>query len=608
MPPALRNVAIIAHVDHGKTTLVDALLRQSGAFRENQQVAECVMDSNDLERERGITILAKNTSVIWKDVRINLIDTPGHADFGGEVERVLRMADGVLLLVDAAEGPKPQTRFVLKKALGYGLKPIVIVNKMDKPDARPQEVLNEIFDLFIELDAHEHQLDFPILYTIGRDGTCKARLEDAWSDLGPLFDAILAAIPAPAGDAAAPLQILVSNIDYNDYVGRMAIGRIMSGTVRADQPVALMKRTGGRRDGKVVDLRVFVNLRRDRVESAAAGDIVCIAGLPEVDIGDTIACIENPAALPPIEVDEPTLSMIFLVNDSPLSGEEGQYVTSRHLRERLQRELRSNVALRVEDTDAPNRWKVSGRGLLHLSILIETMRREGYELQVMKPQVILRETAEGPLEPVEVATVDVPEEYAGKVIELFGSRKGSPAKMEIKRGRAHFLFRVPSRGLIGLASRLLNATRGEAVMHHAFDAYEPYKGPITQRITGALVSMSNGPATTYALNDLQDRGTFFVGPGDRVYEGMVVGENPKDIDIVVNVCRRKHLTNMRASTAEATIVLAAPKRFSLEEALEYVSDDELVEVTPKTIRLRKQILDQRSRRRAEKALDGAPGA
>ncbi len=385
----------------------------------------------------------------------------------------------------------------------------------------------------------------------------------------------------------------------------MAIGRIVGGTVRADQPVVLIKRTGGRQEGKIVDLRVFVNLRRDKVAAAEAGDIVCIAGIPEVDIGDTIACVEDPRALPPIEVDEPTLSMIFLVNDSPFSGEEGQFVTSRHLRERLQRELRSNVALGLEDTDAPNRWKVSGRGLLHLSILIETMRREGYELQAMKPQVILHEAADGPHEPVEVATVDVPEEYAGKVIELFGGRKGVAVKMEMKRGRAHFLFRIPSRGLIGLASRLLNATRGEAVMYHAFDTYEPYKGPIAQRITGALVSMGTGPATTYALNDLQDRGTFFVGPGDRVYEGMVVGENPKDLDIVVNVCRRKHLTNMRASTAEATVVLAAPKRFSLEEALEYVTEDELVEVTPKTIRLRKQILDERTRRRAEKALEEA---
>jgi GTP-binding protein len=603
MPPALRNIAIIAHVDHGKTTLVDALLRQSGAFRDNQEVAECVMDSNDLERERGITILAKNTSVTWKGVRINIIDTPGHADFGGEVERVLRMADGVLLLVDAAEGPKPQTRFVLKKALGYHLKPIVVVNKMDKPDARPQEVLNEIFDLFIELDASEAQLDFPIVYAIGRDGKCKMRPEDDWSDFTPLFDAVLAAIPAPTGDAAAPLQILVSNIDYNDYVGRMAIGRIVGGTVRADQAVTLMKRTGGRESGKVVDLRVFMNLKREKVEAAPAGDIVCIAGLPEVDIGDTITGAEDPVALPPIEVDAPTLSVIFLVNDSPFSGVDGQYVTSRHLRERLDRELRSNVALRVEGTEAPNRWKVSGRGLLHLSILLETMRREGYEVQVMKPQVILREANGESLEPVEVATVDVPETYAGKVIELFGTRKGVASKMEIRRGRAHFLFRIPSRGLIGLASRLLNATRGEAVMYHAYDAYEPFKGPIPQRITGALVSMATGPATTYALNDLQDRGTFFVEPGEQVYEGMVVGENPKALDIVVNVTRKKHLTNMRMSTAEATIVLNTAKRLVLEEALEYVAEDEFVEITPKSIRLRKNILDQRMRRRAEKTDD-----
>jgi GTP-binding protein len=608
MPPALRNVAIIAHVDHGKTTLVDALLRQSGAFRENQEVAVCVMDSNDLERERGITILAKNTSVTWRDVRINLIDTPGHADFGGEVERVLRMADGVLLLVDAAEGPKPQTRFVLKKALGYRLKPIVVINKMDKSDARPQEVLNEIFDLFIELDAHDAQLDFPILYTIGRDGRSKRRIEDGWSDLAPLFDTILEAVHPPAGDPDAPLQILVSNIDYNDYVGRMAIGRISGGTVRQDLPVTLLKRIGDRQEGKIVDLRVFINLKRDRIEAAGAGDIVCIAGLPEVDIGDTIAGGPDPRPLPPLEVDAPTLSMIFFANDSPFSGEEGSFVTSRHLRDRLAKERRSNVALRVEDTDAPNAFKVSGRGLLHLSILIETMRREGFELQVMKPQVILQESGGRTLEPVEIATVDVPEAYAGRVIELFGGRKGTVAKMDVKRGRAQFLFRIPSRGLIGLASRLMNTTRGEAVMYHAYDAYEPHKGPIPHRLTGALVSMASGPATSYALDDLQDRGTFFIAPGDRVYEGMVVGENPKDLDIVVNVCRKKHLTNIRASTAEATTVLATPKRFSLEEALEYMAEDELVEVTPKNIRLRKRILDQRMRRRAEKAIEEAAGS
>jgi GTP-binding protein len=595
----LRNVAIIAHVDHGKTTLVDHLLRQSGAFRSNQEVAECVMDSNALERERGITILAKNTSVLYRGVKINIIDTPGHHDFGGEVERVLRMADGCLLLVDAADGPMPQTRFVLRKALGHGLSPIVVINKLDKPDARPQEVLEEIFYLFIELEAGDAQMDFPVVYAIGRSGRSKRRLEEDWKDLTPLFETILERVPPPRGDAAAPLQISVANIDYNEYVGRMAIGRVAHGTVRAGMPVTLLKRDGARVAGTVAELQTFVNLRKEKVAEAAAGEIVCVVGIPQVDIGDTIAGGEDPRPLPFPKIEEPTLSMHFMVNDSPFSGREGQFVTSRHLGERLRRETLSDVALRVEPL-GPDEWKVSGRGLLHLGILLENMRREGYELQVSKPEMITRREGERLLEPVELAMVDVPNEYAGRVIELFGARKGYVEKMDQRHERTHFLFRIPARGLVGLPSKLLSATRGQAILHTSFEGYEDWKGDIPERQAGVLIAQEEGEATTYALDHLQSRGVFFVTPGTRVYEGMIVGEHCKDTDLVVNVAKRKRLTNMRASTADATIVLPQARIFGLEEALEYINEDELVEITPKSIRMRKKILDATRRKRVSR--------
>jgi len=592
----LRNIAIIAHVDHGKTTLVDFLLRQSGAFRSNQEVTDCVMDSNDLERERGITILAKNTSVFWKGTKINIIDTPGHQDFGGEVERVLRMADGCLLLVDAADGPMPQTRFVLRKALGHGLQPIVVINKLDKPEARPKEVLEEIFYLFIELEATNAQMDFPVVYAIGRAGQSKLKLEDPWSDFKPLFDTVLKRVPPPKGDPSKPLQISVANIDYNDYVGRMAIGRISNGVARPGIPVTLLKRDGSRIPSQITELYTFVNLKREKAARAEAGEIVVVVGCPQVDIGDTIAGGETPEPLPFPKIEEPTLSMHFMANDSPFSGREGQFVTSRNVGDRLMKETLSDVALRVEQL-GPDEWKVSGRGLLHLGILLENMRREGYELQVSKPEMITK-TIDGVLmEPVELALVDVPNEYAGRVIEIFGSRKGFVEKMDQRHERTHFTFRIPARGLVGLQSRLLSATRGQAVIHTSFEGYEEWKGDIPDRQAGVLIAMERGEATTYALDSLQSRGLFFVVTGTKVYEGMVVGEHCKDRDLVCNVAKKKRLTNMRAASADWTVALAQPRIFALEEALEYINEDELVEITPKSIRMRKKILDENRRRR-----------
>jgi GTP-binding protein len=592
----LRNIAIIAHVDHGKTTLVDHLLRQSGAFRSNQELTECVMDSNDLERERGITILAKNTSVSYRGTKINIIDTPGHHDFGGEVERVLRMADGCLLLVDAADGPMPQTRFVLRKALGHGLQPIVVVNKLDKPEARPKEVLEEIFYLFIELEASDRQMDFPVVYAVGRAGQSKLRLEDPWSNLGPLFDTILARVPAPRGDVSAALQISVANIDYNDYVGRMAIGRIARGVARPGASVTVLKRDGRRLPAQIAEIHTFENLIREKSAEAPAGEIVCLVGVPDVDIGDTIAEGEDPQPLPFPKIEEPTLSMHFMVNDSPFCGREGQFVTSRHLGDRIRRETLSDVALRVEPL-GPDEWKVSGRGLLHLGILLENMRREGYELQVSRPEMITKRENGVLLEPVEIAYVDVPNEIAGRVIELFGSRKGFVEKMDQRHERTHFIFRIPARGLVGLQSRLLSATRGQAVMHTSFEGYEEWKGAIPERQAGVLIALEVGEATSYALDNLKTRGTFFLTPGTRVYGGMVVGEHCKDTDLVVNVAKKKRLTNMRTSTADATVVLAQPRILGLEEALEYIHEDELVEITPKSVRMRKKILDETRRRR-----------
>jgi GTP-binding protein len=592
----LRNIAIIAHVDHGKTTLVDFLLRQSGAFRANQEVTDCVMDSNALERERGITILAKNTSVTYKGTKINIIDTPGHQDFGGEVERVLRMADGCLLLVDAADGPMPQTRFVLRKALGHGLQPIVVINKLDKPDARPKEVLEEIFYLFIELEAADAQMDFPVVYAVGRAGQSKLHLEDEWSDFRPLFDTILKRVPPPKGDPAAPFQLSVANIDYNDYVGRMAIGRIANGTVRTGMDVLLLKRDGTRVPGQIAELLTFENLKREKKKDAPAGEIVCVVGIPEVDIGDTIADVLGPVALPFPKIEEPTLSMHFMVSDSPFSGREGALVTSRNVGDRLKKETYSDVALKVEPL-GPDEWKVSGRGLLHLGILLENMRREGYELQVSKPEMITKKINGVLMEPVEIAMVDVPNDYAGRVIEIFGSRKGFVEKMDQRHERTHFIFRIPARGLVGLQSRLLSATRGQAVIHTSFEGYEEWKGDIPDRQAGVLIAMEEGEATTYALDGLQSRGTFFTPVGTKVYAGMVVGEHCKDRDLVVNIARKRKLTNMRAASADWTVALPQPRIFALEEALEYINEDELVEITPKSIRMRKKILDETRRRR-----------
>ncbi|HLY11642.1 MAG TPA: translational GTPase TypA [Planctomycetota bacterium] len=592
----LRNIAIIAHVDHGKTTLVDFLLRQSGAFRSNQETTDCVMDSNPLERERGITILAKNTSIVYKGTKINIVDTPGHADFGGEVERVLRMADGCLLLVDAADGPMPQTRFVLKKALGHGLQPIVVINKLDKPESRPKEVLDEIFYLFMELEANDTQMDFPVVYAIGRTGQSKLKLEDEWSDFRPLFDTILKRVPPPKGDPTAPLQISVANIDYNEYVGRMAIGRISNGVAKTGAQVSILKRDGGKTPGVLTEVQTFVNLRREKTKEAPAGEIVVIVGCPQVDIGDTIAGGENPVALPFPKIEEPTLSMHFMVNDSPFSGREGTLVTSRNVGDRLMKETLVDVALKVEQI-GPDEWKVSGRGLLHLGILLENMRREGYELQVSKPEMITKKINDVLMEPVEIAMVDVPNEYSGRVIEIFGSRKGFVEKMDQRHERTHFSFRIPARGLVGLQSRLLSATRGQAVIHTSFEGYEEWKGDIPDRASGVLIAMEQGETTTYALDGLQSRGIFFTPVATKVYAGMIVGENNKETDLVVNIARKRKLTNMRAASADWTLVLAQPRIFSLEEALEYINDDELVEITPKSIRMRKKVLDELKRRR-----------
>ena len=594
----VRNIAIIAHVDHGKTTLVDQFLKQSGTFRSNQQIqnVERIMDSNELERERGITILAKNTSINYKGVKINIIDTPGHADFGGEVERVLKMADGVLLLVDAAEGTMPQTRFVLRKALGYNLKPLVVINKIDRPDARCTEVLNEVFDLFVELNATDEQLDFTVVYASGREGYAKLSLDDDNRDITPLLDTILCYVPKPDGDSDAPLQIQISSLDYNDYVGRIGIGRVYTGTVNAGQQIVRIDKSGNHTTQKVVEVFTFTGLGRQSVKSACAGDIVAITGIEEIDISDTIASVENPQIVPRINIDEPTISMIFSVNNSPFSSQDGKYVTSRNLRERLYRELRSNVALKVEDTETPDALRISGRGLLHLSILIENMRREGYELQVSKPKVIFKELNGLKAEPVEYVVIDVPKEFEGQVISLLGARKGEMLSMDSDKDITHFEFKMPSRGLIGMRNRILSSTRGEAVMYHSFYDYEPFKGDITHRIQGVLISMATGEVTAYALEALQDRGIMFVKPGDRVYEGMIVGEHCEQNDISVNVIRAKKATNIRCANAEKGIKLQPPREFSLELALEYIEDDELVEITPGTFRLRKKLLTENERK------------
>jgi GTP-binding protein len=589
--PLRRNVAIVAHVDHGKTTLVDALLKQSGAFRANQQVVERVMDNTDLERERGITILAKNTAVHYRDFLINIVDTPGHADFGGEVERTLSMVDGVMLLVDASEGPLPQTRFVLRKALERGLPPIVVLNKIDRADARPQEVLNEVYDLFIDLDATEDQIDFPVLYTNAREGVATTEPGGAGEDLGLLFEAIVEHVPPPRGDVASPLQLLVANLDSSDYLGRIAIGRIFNGTVRLNDPVAVVKLDGAVQETKVTKLFAFDGLKRVEINQAAAGDIVCLAGIADITIGETIASPEHRIAIPPIAVDEPTVSMIFGVNTSPTAGKDGQYVTSRNLRDRLAKELLGNVSIRVEDTDTPEQLKVIGRGELQLSILIEMMRREGYELQVSRPDIVTKEIDGVRMEPVEDLVIDVPEEYQGVVIAQAGMRRGVLSKMvNHGSGRVRLEFRIPARGLIGFRSQFLTDTKGTGIMNHIFAGWEPWHGAIAARSAGVLVADRPGVATAFAIFNLQERGEIFVEPGIAVYEGMIVGENARQNDMDVNVTKEKKQTNMRASTADEAIRLIPPRQLSLEQAIEFINDDELVEVTPRSIRLRKRIL------------------
>ena len=592
----IRNIAIIAHVDHGKTTLIDQLLKQSNIFRQNQVVQEQFLDSNDLERERGITILSKNISIPFKDAKINLIDTPGHSDFGGEVERVLKMADGVLLLVDSFEGPMPQTRFVLEKALHLHLKPIVVINKIDRPDNRPEEVLDEIYDLFIDLDAEEHQLDFPVIYASGRSGWGVKNLSDERKDLVPLLDSIIENIPQPVFEDGT-VQMQVTTLDYNDYVGRIGIGRIFRGTLKKNDPLSIIKRNGSINKIALKQLFVFEGIERIETEKVLAGDICAIVGVEDIDIGDTIADSENPEPLPIIAIDEPTISMNFTVNTSPFYGKEGKYVTSRHLHDRLQKELQQNVALQVHETGSPDTYKVSGRGILHLSILIENMRREGYELAIGAPKVIYKEIDGKKAEPIEILVVDVPSESSGKVIELVGQKKGELVKMEQKGSLTKLEFHIPSRGLMGLRNKVLTVTAGEGIMHHRFYQYEYFKGSITQRQSGVLISMHEGQATAYAIDSLQDRGKFFIEPGDIVYQGQIVGEYNKDNDIEVHVNRGKKLTNMRASGADKAAKIAPAIKFTLEECLEYIKDDELVEVTPKSIRMRKLFLDPNERKR-----------
>jgi len=594
----IRNIAIIAHVDHGKTTLVDAMLRQSGVFRANQEVIERVMDSNELERERGITILAKNTAVFYHEVKINIVDTPGHSDFGGEVERALKMVDGVMLLVDASEGPLPQTRYVLGKALEAKLPPIVVINKIDRPDARAQEVLNEIYDLFIDLDAAEDQLDFPVLYTNAKLGTATADPKKPGQDLQPLFESIVSTIPQPAGDAAGPLQILVANLDYSDYLGRLAIARVFNGTLRTGEEVGIAKLEGSLERVKITKLFSFSGLKRVDIEGTELGDIVAVAGVTGITIGETITGAEDPAPLPHIVIDEPTIAMQFTVNTSPFAGREGQFVTSRNLRERLDKELLTNVSIRVEESGSPDSFKVMGRGELQLSILIEMMRREGYELAVGKPEIVTRKIDGKLMEPVERLTVDIPEEYVGVVLEKLGMRKAEMQKMHNHGyGRVRMEFRVPSRGLIGLRSEVLTDTRGTIVMNSLFDGHTEWQGEIPHRLTGALVADRAGTTTAYALWNLQERGELFVGPGVDVYEGMVIGENSRDNDLDVNCVREKKLTNMRASTADEAIRLVPFRTLNLEQAIEFIAEDELVEVTPKLLRLRKKTLQANKRPR-----------
>ena len=596
----IRNIAIIAHVDHGKTTLVDEMLKQGGVFRENQQVAERVMDSNDIERERGITILAKNTAVHYKKTKINIVDTPGHADFGGEVERVLNMADGVLLLVDAFEGTMPQTRFVLQKALSLGKKPIVVVNKVDKPNCRPEEVYEQVFDLMFTLNATEDQLDFVTIYGSAKQGWMSHVWKERTGDITPLLDAIIDNIPAPQQKEGTP-QLLITSLEYSPYVGRIAVGKLTRGTLKSGMPITLAKRDGKTMvKTRIKDLMVFDGLSKTKVERVECGEICALVGIEGFEIGDTICDFENPEPLEPIAIDEPTMSMLFTINDSPFFGKEGKYVTSRHIKERLDRELEKNLALRVVPGASSDSFIVYGRGVLHLSVLIETMRREGYELQVGQPKVIIKEIDGKKCEPVEELTIDIPEAYSGKAIELVTKRKGTLLDMTSIYDRQRIVFEIPSRGIIGLRSNLLTATAGEAVMSHRLKGFEPYKGDMEMRQNGSLIAMETGTAYAYAINKLQDRGTFFVSPQDEIYAGQVVGESTRQEDIVINLTKSKKLTNMRASGSDDKVSIAPPVIFSLEEALEYIKEDEYVEVTPKSIRLRKIVLNETERKRQAK--------
>ncbi len=597
----IRNIAIIAHVDHGKTTLVDALLRQSHIFRENEQVQERIMDSNDQEKERGITILSKNTSVMHGDVKINIVDTPGHADFGGEVERVLKTVDGVLLLVDAFEGAMPQTREVLKKSLALGLKPIVVINKIDRPGATPEKVVDQVIELFIELDASDEQLDFPVVYASAKNGIAKMDLNDETEDLNCLFETMINTIQAPDCDEEGPAQMLVSNIDYDDYVGRIAVGRIERGVIKNGMPVSICGKEDKVTQGRIAKVYTHVGLNKVEVEEGKAGDIIELAGLPDINIGDTICDFNHPEKIPFVDIDEPTVSMTFSVNNGPFAGKEGQFITSRHIRDRLFKELERNVSLRVKETESPDSFEVSGRGELHLSVLIETMRREGFELLVSRPKVIIKEMDGVKSEPIESLVVNVPDDCVGNVIEKLGRRKAEMVNMEpAEAGHTKIEFKIPARGLIGYRTEFLTDTKGEGTMNHIFDSYEPFKGEIQARVRGTIVAFENGKSVTYGLYNAQDKGELFIGPGVEVYEGMIVGLNSRGEDLAINVCKEKHLTNTRASGSDEALRLVPPIQMSLEKAIEFIQDDELVEVTPESIRLRKKILDSKERERANR--------
>ena len=600
----IRNIAIIAHVDHGKTTLVDALLKQSHIFRENEKVQERIMDSNDQEKERGITILSKNTSVMHGDIKINIVDTPGHADFGGEVERVLKTVDGVLLLVDAFEGAMPQTREVLKKSLALGLKPIVVINKIDRPGANPEKVVDQVIELFIELEATDEQLDFPVVYASAKNGIAKMDLNDDSDNLDCLFETIINTINAPNCDEEGPAQMLVSNIDYDDYVGRIAVGRVERGSIKVGMPVAICGKEDKIQQGRVAKVYTHVGLNKVEVEEGKAGDIIELAGLPDINIGDTICDFNHPEKIPFVDIDEPTVSMTFSVNNGPFAGKEGQFITSRHIRDRLFKELERNVSLRVKETDSPDSFEVSGRGELHLSVLIETMRREGFELLVSRPKVIFKDIDGVKSEPIELLVVNVPDDCVGNVIEKLGRRKAEMVNMEpAETGHTKIEFKIPARGLIGYRTEFLTDTKGEGTMNHIFDSYEAYKGDIQARVRGTIVAFENGKSVTYGLYNAQDKGELFIGPGVDVYEGMIVGLNSRGEDLSINVCKEKHLTNTRASGSDDALRLVPPIQMSLEKAIEFIQDDELVEVTPKSIRLRKKILDSKERERAARRKD-----